>query len=90
VDWLGVVGTDSLRKLLEFQCARAAALFDAGLRTERYLDLGPKQVFHMMWTTYRAILARIERDPLVVLRKRVCLSRLQKLTIAGRAFLIRS
>jgi phytoene synthase len=90
VDWLGVVGTQPLCDLLRFQCQRAAALFDAGLRTERYLDVGPKRVFHIMWTTYRAILARIERDPLVVLRKRVCLSRLEKLMIGARAMLIRS
>ena len=29
-------------ELLEFQCQRAAGLFDAGLRTERYLDPGPQ------------------------------------------------
>ncbi len=90
VDWLGAVGTQPLLELLKFQCQRAAALFEAGLRTERYLDLGPKRVFHIMWTTYRAILARIERDPLVVLRRRVSLSRLHKLAIVGNAFLIRS
>jgi len=90
VDWLGVVGTEPLRELLKFQCQRAAALFEAGLRTERYLDLGPKRVFHIMWTTYRAILAKIERDPLIVLRRRVRLSRVHKLLIAGQAFLIRS
>ena len=90
VDWLGAVGTDALSDMLTFQCQRAAALFDAGLRTERYLDLSPKRVFRLMWTTYRAILARIERDPLVVLRKRVCLSRLNKFAIGARAILIRS
>ena len=37
-----------------------------------------------MWTTYRAILAHIERDPLVVLRRRVRLSRLEKLWLASR------
>jgi phytoene synthase len=90
VDWLGVVGTESLRKLLDFQCARAAALFDAGLRTERYLDLGPKRLFHVMWTTYRAILAKIEQDPLRVLQKRVCLTQLEKMAIGAKALLIRS
>ena len=90
VDWLGNVGTDQLRELLKFQCERAVGLFDAGLRTERYLDSGPKRVFHLMWTTYRAILARIERDPLVVLRRRVRLSRQEKMWYASRAFLMRS
>jgi phytoene/squalene synthetase len=42
-----------------------------------------------MWLTYRAILARIERDPLVVLRKRVRLSRLHKCWLAGRVLLER-
>jgi phytoene synthase len=89
VDWLGAVGTTNLRRLLEFQCQRAAGLFDAGLRTERYLDAGPKRVFHLMWTTYRAILARIERDPLVVLRRHVRVSRPEKLWLASRAFFMR-
>jgi len=84
VDWLGPVGTSSLRRLLTFQCERAAGLFDAGLRTERYLDSGPKRVFHLMWTTYRAILTRIERDPLVVLQRKVRVSRPKKLWLASR------
>jgi 15-cis-phytoene synthase len=90
VDWLGPVGTTNLRRLLEFQCQRASGLFDAGLRTEKHLDAGPKRVFHLMWTTYRSILARIERDPLVVLRRRVRLSPPQKLWLGTRAFLMRS
>src|SRR5213078_2518444 len=79
VDWLGAVGTSKLRELLMFQCQRAAGLFDAGRRTERYLDVGPRRVFHLMWATYRRILAHIERDPLVILRQRVALSRVEKL-----------
>jgi phytoene synthase len=89
VDWLGAVGTSNLRRLLQFQCQRAAGLFDAGLRTERYLDSGPRRLFHLMWTTYRAILARIERDPLVVLQRKVRVPRSQKLWLASRAFFIR-
>jgi 15-cis-phytoene synthase len=90
VDWLGPVGTKNLAELLRFQCERAAGLFDAGLRTERYLDIGPKRVFHLMWTTYRALLARIERDPLVVLRRRVRLSCFKRLRLAGRVLVMRS
>jgi 15-cis-phytoene synthase len=90
VDWLGPVGTSELQKCLQFQCERAAGLFDAGRRTERYLDLAPKRVFRLMWTTYRAILTRIERDPLDVLTRRVRLSRLHKAWLAARVLLIRS
>jgi phytoene synthase len=90
IDWLGPVGTSQLRELLTFQCQRAAGLFEAGRRTERYLDVGPKRVFSLMWTTYRAILAKIERDPLIVLKRRVRLSRLSKAWLAGQALLIRS
>ncbi len=89
VDWLGAVGTTNLRRLLKFQCERAAGLFDAGLRTEKYLDSGPKRVFHLMWTTYRAILARIERDPLVVLQRKVRVPRSQKLWLASRVLFMR-
>jgi len=90
VDWLGPVGTDQLRELIRFQCERAAGLFDAGLRTEHYLDLGAKRAFHLMWTTYRAILKRIERDPLVVLRRRVRLPARRKLWLVTQAFFMRS
>jgi phytoene synthase len=90
IDWLGPIGTNNLRDLMKFQCERAAGLFEAGLRTQRYLDLGPKRVFLLMWNTYRAILTRIERDPFVVLRRRVCLSRLEKIWLAGQLLLVRS
>jgi phytoene synthase len=90
IDWLGPVGTPQLAQLLKFQCQRAAGLFEAGLRTQRYLDLPPKRVFHLMWTTYRALLARIERDPLLVLRQRVCLSRPHKLWLAAQSYFLRS
>jgi len=39
-----------------------------------------------MWTTYRAILARIERDPLVVLQRKVRVPRSHKLWLASRVF----
>lgn len=90
VDWLASVGPEPLRELLKFQCQRAAGLFEAAQRTERYLDLGPKRVFRIMWTTYRTLLARIEREPLIVLRRRVRLSPLEKMWIASQALLIRS
>jgi len=90
IDWLGPVGTEDLRRLIQFQCERAAGLFEAGLRTERYLDVAPKRVFHLMWTTYRALLTKIESDPLVVLRRRVRLSRPRKAWLFTRALMIRS
>lgn len=90
IDWLGVVGTEPLLKLLRFQCERARGLFEAGARTQKYLDAGPQRVFLLMWTTYRAILARIERDPLIVLRRRVRLPRWEKAWLAGRVILSRA
>jgi 15-cis-phytoene synthase len=84
IDWLGDVGGAPLRELITYQCQRAAGLFEAGRRTEQFLDRGPKRVFRLMWLTYRAILARIERDPLIVLRQRVRLSRPYKLALGAR------
>lgn len=89
VDWLGGRGTENLQKLLQFQCARAAGLFDAGQRTERWLDRGPKKVFWLMWNTYRALLAKIERDPLLVVRRRVRLGWPAKVWLAGRALALK-
>lgn len=90
IDWLGVVGTPQLAELLKFQCQRAAGLFEAGARTEKYLDRDARRVFRLMWTTYRALLAQIERDPLVVLRRRVRLSRPYKLLLAAQALTVRT
>jgi phytoene synthase len=89
IDWLGPVGTGNLRELLIFQCQRAAGLFEAGARTERFLDRGPRQLFRLMWSTYRALLAEIERDPLVVLRRRVQLSWLRKAWLASRVLMVK-
>jgi phytoene synthase len=90
IDWLGPVGTPQLRELLAFQCQRAAGLFEAGRRTERYLDGGPRRLFQLMWSTYRGLLAQIERQPLIVLRRRVRLSTPHKLLCAARVLLARS
>src|SRR5262245_26317183 len=89
VDWLGPVGTPQLAELLKFQCQRAAGLFEAGARTEKYLDRDPRRTFRLMWATYRAVLAKIERDPLVVLRRRVRLSRPRKLLLCARTLAVR-
>lgn len=90
VDWLAPPGTYALRELIEFQCRRAAGLFESGQRTERFLDNGPRCVFRIMWGTYRSLLARIERDPLIVLRQRVRVSQPRKLMLAARTMLARS
>jgi len=84
IDWLGPVGPAALADLIRFECQRAAGLFEAGLRTERFLERASRRVFRLMWMTYRAILRRIERDPLIVLRERVRVPRLEKLWLAGR------
>lgn len=78
IDFLGLSAPPGLEALVRFQCQRAAGLFEAGRRTETFLDPAPRRVFHLMWATYRALLARIERDPQVVLRQRVRLPRVVK------------
>lgn len=89
VDWLGPVGTPAMRELVRFQCQRAAGLFEAGRRTERFLDPAPRQVFHLMWATYRALLARIEREPDVMLRRRVRVPRPVRAWLLLRTLLTR-
>lgn len=78
IDFLGWSAAPGLKALVQYQCERAAGLFEAGRRTEAFLDPAPRRVFHLMWATYRALLARIERDPEVVLRRKVRLPRLVK------------
>jgi phytoene synthase len=85
IDFLGLSAPPGLKALVQFECQRAAGLFEAGRRTEAFLDPAPRRVFHLMWSTYRALLARIERDPAVVLRQRVRLPRVVKAWLLVRA-----
>jgi phytoene synthase len=77
--------TSAWRSLIEFQCDRAANLYDTSALTEQYLTGSGRRMFRLMHATYRALLARIERDPEIVFRGRPRVSRPHKAWLAMRA-----
>ena len=70
--------------LLRFEIARAEQLYDSAAETARYLPGPGRRMFRLMHATYRALLAEIQRDPLVVLHRRIRLSRPHKAWLAVR------
>jgi phytoene synthase len=75
---------DRWRDLVRFETQRAAQLYDSATATERYLAGSARRMFRLMHATYRALLAKIERDPLSVLTRRLRVSRPHKAWIALR------
>ena len=76
-------------ELVHFQCARAAALYDSSAETERYLRGASRRLFRLMHATYRALLAKIERDPASVFARRQRVSRPHKAWLAVRTLVSR-
>jgi phytoene synthase len=70
--------------LIRFEAQRAAELYDSATTTRRYLAGSGRRMFRLMHATYRALLAKIDRDPLSVLSRRLRVSRPQKAWIALR------
>jgi len=87
-DLLAGVADDRFLELMSFQIGRAKRLYAEGAELMRCLRPSGRRIFGMMMTTYRALLRKIERRPAEVLRRRVSLSRGQKLRIAARWMLL--
>jgi len=81
------IGGAACVDLIKFECGRAAALYDSSAQTERYLAGGSRRLFRLMHATYRALLAKIERDPSAALARRQRIARPQKAWIAVRTLL---
>jgi phytoene synthase len=74
----------SISAFLQFQCRRAAVLYEQAAATERYLLPEGQRIFRLMFDTYRALLSEIERRGIDVLHSRTRLGWTQKLSIARR------
>jgi 15-cis-phytoene synthase len=75
---------DHWTELIKFEAAQANDLFDASAATERHLSGSGRRMFRLMHATYRALLAKIERNPVAVLTRRLRVSRPQKAWIVLR------
>jgi phytoene synthase len=76
--------TDAIRKLIEFQIERAMSYFNAAEPLVRELSFDARFPTLLMGGVYATVLKKLRRDPLVVLRNRLSLSRVQKLMVVAR------
>ena len=75
---------DAIRRLIDFQIERAAGYFDAAEPLVRELSFDARFPTLLMGGVYATVLARLRRNPLVVLRKRLSLSRVEKIIVVAR------
>lgn len=80
---LARVESDRMRALIEFQITRAEGYFREAEPLLRELDFDARFPTLLMGGVYATVLAKLRKDPLVALRRRLSLSRLQKLLVIG-------
>lgn len=74
----------AMRRLIEFQIERAEGYFRAAEPLIRELSFDARFPTLLMGGVYATVLTKLRRDPLVVLRKRLSLSRVQKIIVVAR------
>jgi 15-cis-phytoene synthase len=74
---------DRVRKLVEFQIARAERYFHDAEPLLRELDFDARFPTLLMGGVYATVLAKLREDPLLAVRSRLSLSRFQKLLVIG-------
>lgn len=76
--------SDRMRRLIEFQIDRAEGYFRAAEPLLGELSADARFPVILMGGVYATVLARLRRDPLVVLRRRLSLSRREKIVVVLR------
>jgi phytoene synthase len=76
-----------MRALLEFQIARAESYFRAAEPLLKELAFDARFPTLLMGGVYATVLAKIRKDPLIVIRKRLRLTALQKVLVIGARML---
>lgn len=79
--------SDRLRALVEFQIERAEGYFRAAEPLLGQLDFDARFPTLLMGGVYATVLAKLKKDPLMVIRTRLSLSPLQKVLVVGRRVL---
>lgn len=78
---------DRVRKLLEFQIDRAEGYFRDAEPLLKELAFDARFPTLLMGGVYATVLAKLRKDPLTAIRKRLSLSPLQKVLVVGRRVL---
>ncbi len=81
---------DAMGLVVRFECARARSWYRKGLALLPLLDRRSRACTAAMAGIYRRLLDRIERDPTVVLDRRVSLPTRTKLLVAAKAITVGS
>jgi phytoene synthase len=79
--------SEAMRALIEFQIARAESYFVAAEPLLDELDFDARFPVLLMGGIYATVLAKLRKDPLIVIRKRLSLTKLQKLAVVGTRML---
>jgi 15-cis-phytoene synthase len=74
---------ERIRRLIEFQIARAEQYFRDAEPLLRELDFDARFPTLLMGGVYATVLAKLRKDPLVAIRSRLSLSTFQKLMVIG-------
>jgi phytoene synthase len=80
-EFAGTSASGALLDLLRFQVCRAQSYYDRAAALVAFLEPPAHAVYSAMVRIYRGLLYQIERDPEVILRRRVRLSTPRKLAI---------
>jgi len=73
-----------MRRLINYQIERAAGYFRAAEPLIRELSFDARFPTLLMGGVYATVLQKLRQDPLVVLRKRLSLSAVQKVMVVAR------
>jgi len=79
--------SEPMRQLIEFQIARAERYFNDAEPLLAELDFDARFGVLLMGGIYATVLSKLRKDPLVVIRKRLSLTKLQKVMVVGTRML---
>ena len=79
--------TPEVRRLIEFQIDRAESYFHAAEPLLQELEFDARFPVLLMGGIYATVLSKLRKDPLVVIRRRLSLSKWQKIAVVGTRML---
>jgi phytoene synthase len=83
----GRTGNERVRNLIEFQIDRAESFFREAEPLLGELAFDARFPTLLMGGVYATVLAKLRKDPLIAIRKRLSLSRMQKIMVVGARML---
>jgi phytoene synthase len=82
-DLVAAAQSERVRQLIEFQIARAERYFHDAEPLLRELDFDARFPVLLMGGVYATVLAKLRKDPLAAIRRRLRLTKLQKVLVVG-------